>query len=639
MASLAWGKSWRTGQSRSRDRRGGTSNRTTGNSTARPGDDRASWPDQSYESRSGGSRQYPLDRRVLRNQASANGRYLREGLRQSGEGRSHHQGWRRQRNRNYGTAAIFSETESRIEGFVNSWITLDHNEAAMVEAYVGPLIEKRIASTFSDELERVFVQERFEERHKLSVALAEEIDRVDTGEMKDLMATCGPLIDKFRNSLAPDAIVPRGLLQQRESRKFARFIRSCTVRFSKETVAKKVKKRLIESIKSSALQSAQVEKIREEVRIQKSEMIDQNRALLSRSDHTPIRVSARSNGNKTRQINVSSLNVQEFVVHGLSTYVASFPVIRNTRGRSKALLQAMLSPSVIQHHVQDCVAFVERELKGEGPLQKGASAAVCLQETDPALVRALKQRAAESDPPLFYIHTCDAYVEEDNAGVESKGVDSAHHEGNATSSASTGGKAGLSANSPAAAGDGIKCSSITCIVASEPFHSVLPDVVVVVAGKNRSKKTYERRFASAVLSDGCTTVVSVHVRHDNSNGRQGKKRKYYHSGGSQSFNEDHIQQAENAILALCKSCALGKYGVLIAVGDYNGPLRKPYVAQQSECEGILIHRSAPRQPTQYGKPLPVDGGLLMHAGQNRNKKHTDSKNWSITANAIAVPIL
>ena len=117
--------------------------------------------------------------------------------------------------------------------------------------------------------------------------------------------------------------------------------------------------------------------------------------------------------------------------------------------------------------------FVQRELVGAGSgeaahHQRKVADAVCLQETDPNLVRALRDRAAQADPPLFYVHACGAFE-------ELKAED---------------------ASTPGGGAQGKKCSSITCIVASKPFHEILPDIVVVVGGENGRGKTYTRRFAA-----------------------------------------------------------------------------------------------------------------------------------------------
>ncbi len=560
----------------------------------------------------------------------------------SGRGGGYRSNWPRreyhgqQRNRR---VSIFAQTEARIEQFVGQWLALDRDEQDTINAHVDAVVRECVDASFPAQEQEVAAQYN-EARHAASLTLHEAItsahglDQSDGTTASFLAAPANTrLVEAFKNALAPDITLPNKLLAPQSTlRKFARFVQGCTVRFSEATIWKRVEGRMRQEFLSTARSSEEVRAIRNAVGSRKTALIDKNIALLSRSDHVPIRVSASlgkksGSGDGLRRVQVSSFNVQEFVVHGLSTYIASFPAIRNTRGtgKSKILLDAMLSRAVIERHVVDCVKFVERELTGGSGAGAGAgeaetcyrhkpSAAVCLQETDPRLVHALRERAAQADPPLFYVHACDAYSE---GGVVEHG--------------------------------GIKCSSITCIVATEPFHRILPDIVVVVGSEDKNKKSYTRRFAAAVLKGGHTTVVSVHVRHDkggktkkNAGGeeqqridqqRRRKKRKYHYSGGSQSFNEAHIRQAEDAVLTSCREWLLGDdRGVVIAVGDYNGPMRAPYaVSEEDVGDGILRCRVAPAQSTQYGNPLPVDGGVLLFPREEGGQ-------WTWKASAVPLPL-
>ena len=146
-------------------------------------------------------------------------------------------------------------------------------------------------------------------------------------------------------------------------------------------------------------------------------------------------------------------------------------------------------------------------------------------------------------------------------------------------------------------------------------------------------------------------MVSVHVRHDKGytpkktaggqqqqqqpeQQRRRKKRKYHYSGGSQSFNEAHIGQAEDAVLTACRERLLeDSQAVVIAVGDYNGPMRAPYADSEEDVGGGIVRcRAAPSQPTQFGHPLPVDGGVLLLP------RAAGREGWTWKASAVPVPL-
>ena len=81
----------------------------------------------------------------------------------------------------------------------------------------------------------------------------------------------------------------------------------------------------------------------------------------------------------------------------------------------------------------------------------------------------------------------------------------------------------------------------------------------------------------------------------------------------QSLNEAHIRHAESAIAAAFRDrLSKDDHSLVIAVGDYNGPLHPPYKDSEVDLgDGIVMRRNAPRQSTQYRKRLPVDGVILL----------------------------
>ena len=75
---------------------------------------------------------------------------------------------------------------------------------------------------------------------------------------------------------------------------------------------------------------------------------------------------------------------------------------------------------------------------------------------------------------------------------------------------------------------------------------------------------------------------------------------------AQPTNADNIEQAEVAIVSTCKS-TLAAGGVVIAIGDFNGPL----VYQSRRFDGLAVCRNCPAEPTQLGKAYAVDGAVVL----------------------------
>ena len=257
-------------------------------------------------------------------------------------------------------------------------------------------------------------------------------------------------------------------------------------------------------------------------------------------------------------------------------------------GRSAQLIEAMLSEAARARHTQRVIDLLRAELGAPAWTQSSATSpsvdAVCLQEVDRELLAAIRTEAASI--PGWSVHA--------NATAHEPGP-------------------------PAASG---RCSAITAIVTRAPPLLLLPDVVVEVGsasssaadpsssskkkeeeeegGERKKKSAKVRRHAALVLSSG-VILISVHVRHCTA-------KPTAHS--AQPSNAANIAQTERAVLAACRGVDGGDCGLIgtnaIAVGDWNGS-----VSGEEEVEGWAVRRCSPQQPTQFGKPLPVDGAAAF----------------------------
>lgn len=324
-------------------------------------------------------------------------------------------------------------------------------------------------------------------------------------------------------------------------------------------------------------------------------------------------------------VRVVSHNIQEFVEDGLNIYAGAMPFLKGTKGsgKLKQLVSAMMSQVVVEAHAEAVVRLCSRALEGtaaqngvttsdnhDGEQQQqqqhgpgdatpdaGSSpaVAVCLQEVDPYVLDVLVSRGASRSPP-WEVHAC-----EDATTARSK----------------AGG-----------------CLGITCIVSVHPFEP-MPDIVVTSTGKGKKVRRFAcvrflapasaslkqpNKTASSDASGGGSVeceggegegggggeapailvpasdatlplmVASVHVRHFDGvhawpelkgvaalsakgvggGGERGSKRKKGHCG--QPTNAANIAVAE-LMLRDAAAAVLSDGGVLVAVGDYNGPMR------------------------------------------------------------------
>jgi hypothetical protein len=246
--------------------------------------------------------------------------------------------------------------------------------------------------------------------------------------------------------------------------------------------------------------------------------------VLSLSDHRPIWAQVifpTSDGSRgdvtTLTVRVASHNVQEMVEDGVSTYVCSMTCVHGSRGSGHAahLKSAMLSGPARVRHTQRVLDMLRSQLVEDSTADTPPLDAVCLQEVDLELLRAIQ---AEAKSTRWSVHA-NATAQEPEPGTG-------------------------------------RCSAITAIVSHDPPIRVLPDVVVEVSDI-RKRRAKVRRHAAVVLANG-VALVSVHVLHC-------EDKLNLHSG--QPSNAKNIEQTERALI---KSCGGEGCRCVLAVGDWNG---------------------------------------------------------------------
>ncbi len=285
---------------------------------------------------------------------------------------------------------------------------------------------------------------------------------------------------------------------------------------------------------------------------------------MSLSDHRPIWAQVTlptGSGNKsddatTLTVRVASHNVQEMVEDGVSTYICSLACVRGSRGSGHAeqLKSAMLSRPARARHKQRILDMLRSQLIGDGAANTAPIDAVCLQEVDREVLRAIQSEAKSTG---WSVHA-NAIAQE----LEP----------------TTG-----------------RCSAITAIVSRDPPIQMLPDVVVEV-GDAKKKRAKVRRHAAVVLASG-VALVSVHVQHS-----EGKLNS--HSG--QSSNAEHIEQTERALI---NSCGGGGCRCVLALGDWNG-----LVSGTGEIEVGLSIRLLPHVLTFLSIPFATSNALIQLLG-------------------------
>ena len=187
-----------------------------------------------------------------------------------------------------------------------------------------------------------------------------------------LEALCGQVATQLEAGLAHEQLpafaevaarvcVPPALLKDDKRANLAKFVANAprTVR------AKRLAEARTKAERSQAVITAMAK-----AAAARADLVWRHRSLLARSDHAPIRATLRGCG---WAIRVSSHNVQELVLDGVSTYVASMPFVGGRAERSggvvgagKLLLSAILDQDAVRQQQEHAVLdFVAKEL-GEG---------------------------------------------------------------------------------------------------------------------------------------------------------------------------------------------------------------------------------------------------------------------------------
>ena len=328
-------------------------------------------------------------------------------------------------------------------------------------------------------------------------------------QLRDELAACAsvgearacPAFAAFEETVGgiPAKLLKAG--QDADAAQLLAFAEGQVKRYSRATAAQRAEGRARKAAEREVAASSSAEAA--EAAAEAAALAAAHAEWLALSDHRAIavRVSGLPGGASLR---VSSHNVMERVADGVQTYAGSMPCVKGSRGKgySTLLSDAMLSAPAVARHEQRVLGWVDAQL--------GAADAVCLQEVDRSLLRAL------CSDGRWHVHAC------------------------------------ATADEPPPAGSSGRCCAITAICTLDPPRCLLPDVVVTT-----SKKV--RRHAAAVLDCG-VTLVSVHVRHTE---RQ--------SGGrGQPSNAENIAQTVDAIAAAFAD-ALRSGEAVLACGDFNGP--------------------------------------------------------------------
>lgn len=85
------------------------------------------------------------------------------------------------------------------------------------------------------------------------------------------------------------------------------------------------------------------------------------------------------------------------------------------------------------------------------------------------------------------------------------------------------------------------------------------------------------------------------------------------------------QAAEAAILSSKCSAVLQTGGIILAVGDWNGPLGARLQAERLHVLGhpdVCRKRVTPAAPTQFGKRVAVDGATVYFHSDHYRGDHT-----------------
>lgn len=372
-----------------------------------------------------------------------------------------------------------------------------------------------------------------------------------------------------------------------------------------------------------------------ELAVEQAKLISKHVDCLRRSDHLPITANVRLSSPSSREeggsdgvdgpdqydIRVVSQNVQEFVEDGLNIYAAAMPFLKGTKGsgKTKHFVSAMMSAEVVDAHAEAVVQLCVRALEGEAANGErcdddagvgkrnvaGTAAAVCLQEVDPYLLDVLKAAGSARLPP-WKVHAC-----EDALKVRAK----------------SGGCLGITCIVSAlpfeplpdvvvqSTGKGAKVRRFArvCLCpppnppstrapapAPAPITSRAPTFATGAASENISVNGNPKASAAAaavLLRTPPVVIVSVHVRHYDgahawpelkglaglskgggalksrglSGGRAGSKR----GKGYSQVQPDNSANIAVAELMLRDAAAevIAQGGALIAVGDFNGPMR------------------------------------------------------------------
>ena len=447
---------------------------------------------------------------------------------------------------------------------------------------------------------------------------------------------------------ASQVVVPPTLLTERKRAQLAKFVLHAH---------RGVQSRLLAEACARADVSDAVIRAQEEAVAARSALIWQHKRTLARSDHEPIRATLRG---LNWQLRVCSHNVQELVRDGVSTYVSSMPFVGvkaergadGVNGAGKLLMSAILDYECVrQQQLQAVLHLLANEL-GETRGTEGGSGT----ESGRNGGSVYDGHTSQADAVLLQ-EVSTGLLAEICAVASSRGWH-VHHSLVPPESAVT--------SKPGS------CCALTCVVtrsASSRSLTIEPDIVVDVP-RLRSSGFRTRRFATVTLgsmpvtaADGAAdnesagspslvppvTLVSVHVLHSPDSIMSGADR--------QPTNAEHIWQAVVEIAAtLAHRIAAG--GIILAVGDFNGPLcfcpaesaapplnpsapeRADLVRQVPQrlrdvrrsgigaSESVLIDENvdsyasealpcngfcaiSPDSATQFGTPLAVDGAVLL----------------------------
>ena len=493
--------------------------------------------------------------------------------------------------------------------------TLDAVNAARVAA-----IEDRLASADVVAIIEAGVAAAFDPRaHAACAAALAAVQEVPAAAAEDECAWDGLLFDeRLQHFTRTVGRMPAGVLKRKSLEALRGFLESRAKASSEAGIREKERGKARQAATVWVQEhSSRVAAADAAAKERRQQALTMHAAALAQSDHRPIRASAtipalqplpRAGTRRhadtlsaaTLTVRVASLNVQEHCRDGLNTFVSSLPHVRAQgagSGAAKRLMEAMCSREVVRRQCADVIAFVEGELACRG------TRAVCLQEVRGPLLAAVRAAAAAAVPP-WYVHA-------------SRGA---------------GGDDGPpAAEPPLPLCSDESCAAATCIVAARPF-AVEEDVVVTFG---RGKK---RAFAAVTFSSGSArtaevsaeaggaggalaeeqeppvSIVAVHVRHDDHGGFI--RRDPTKPSGGQPSNISHIGSAERAITeALLARLGSSSGGVLLAIGDWNGPAIDASVSDRLTTEpetgrAVTTLRAWPHGPTQYGTPAPVDGAVL-----------------------------